>query len=957
MSLTRLTCCALLLSLPALLSADAPVVQATRAERAPTLDGKLDDPCWTAAKAATAFLINNTDTPAQFGSSAMVAYDDAALYVAVRCEEPNVADLQTRPLPRDDNDVFRTDCVEIMLDPERSQNEYYHLGINASGSVADRVCTQGGYIGDWSWDASVTAAAFVGDKFWSCEIAIPFYSLGISPKVGSTWRINVCREKKKPAENSSLAEQGAFNIASRFAELRGLDADLSRYCYVFGPLQANKVIKEGQLDLSLAVPVFNGTGKAEQRLLDGWLISPSGKVVAAKAAIQPPVDKEQIFTLGPLRLTEQGEYTCSVRVADPVTKKPLAVRQTPLAIEYVPLTIRLVEPWYRSALFATQNLDKVVLDVQLSMEAAALQATTLEVRVSEAEASKALAGTAIAEVKTTNRVTFDATSLPEATMRIDAVLKDRAGKPLVDTSHPLRKLPRKEGEVWLGQDLQWRVDGKPFFLNGAWNYPDDYVPDYNAFSGPRPEPGVKLLDTGIMNDLVHKTKSVRTGELSDEDAEFLRGYARQARDNPKLFAYYLSDEPEVANVKADVLERIYRIFAEEDPYHPVIISNDSMHGLHAYARCADINGLHPYPVILRDKPVNDLGSVAAFVEGAARAFADSPHKQTIAYLHQGFNYGDYGAVNNRIPTYVEYRNQDLLALICGANGSIQFNRMVAHYPELHLGMPHLTREFAYLGPIILSPTSATAPAADSDKVKLLLKEHEGQLYLLACNADMAPREVTLTIPGLGQRAKQLQVVPEGRSVPLAGDRLTDRFDTYEVHVYTTGPQPDLPTVKEIVAEIEQANVKRRKPGNLVFQEFEGDGVQVAASSSKAGGYRRPDTGLWHVVDGVIDKLDHYHCLTWQDTTDNEFPDWLEIKLPQAQRIGRVVVYPFEKSLKDYAVQVYVNGDWRDADKVTGQNADEITHKFAPVTTDRVRLFVTAANGPNSRVTEVEVYGK
>jgi hypothetical protein len=51
----------------------------------------------------------------------------------------------------------------------------------------------------------------------------------------------------------------------------------------------------------------------------------------------------------------------------------------------------------------------------------------------------------------------------------------------------------------------------------------------------------------------------------------------------------------------------------------------------------------------------------------------------------------------------------------------------------------------------------------------------------------------------------------------------------------------------------------------------------------------------------------------------------------------------------------VDGDWREVDRVTGQSADQITHSFDPVSTDRIRLFVTAANGKNSMVTEVEIY--
>lgn len=927
-------------------------VQAVRAEAVPALDGKLDDACWSKAPATGTFLINNTDQVAQFGTTVRVVFDDATLYIGARCAEPNVASIKTDPLPRDNGDVWRTDCIEVMLDPARTQNDYFHLAINASGSIADRACTQGGFVGDMTWDSNAAGASFVGPDFWSCELAIPFAALSITPQVGSTWRLNVCREKKQPAENSSLAEQGAFNIASRFVELRGVTADLSRYRYVIGPPVPVRSIKEGQLELTLKVPLRNATGKSAPVLLEAWMIGPSGRVTAAGATIQPAVDQQQTFPLGPLMLAEQGDHETYIRVADPATKQPLAFLKAPLNIRYVPLTIHLIEPWYRNCIFTTQNLKEVKLEVEVALDAATRKGCSMEVAIRAAGGGKPRAAQTVKPVNEKTPLSFDAASLPEGRLEIAATLKDAAGKEVAATSIPLRKLRRQPGEVWLGRDLQWHVDGKPFFLNGAWNYPEDFLPEYNAFTGDKP--GALLLDTGIMNDLFYKAASLREAKLSDADAQTIREWVRAKRDNPTLFGYYTSDEPEVSSISAKTLEEVYQVIADEDPYHPVIISNDSMEGLRVYARCADINGLHPYPVILKGKPVNDLGAVASFTEGAVAFFADAPHKQTVAYLHQGFNYGDYGAVNNRVPNYLEYRNQNLLALICGARGTIQFNRGVAHYPELYLGMPYLTKELAYLEPILVAPSPQAKPTADSDKVKLLAKVYEGQVYLLACNADMTAREVKLSLPGMG-RGKAVQVASEGRTVALQGDAWTDKFGPYEAHIYTTAPAPKLATVRQIVDEIARANAQRRKPGNLAYQEFEGDGVVLSASSNKAGKYQRPDNGLWHVVDGIIDRIDHYHCLTWQDDTDGEFPDWLEIKLPQAHKIGRVVVYPFEQSLKDYAIEVFDNGAWREISKVTGQKGEPTTHTFAPVTTDRVRLVVAGANGKNSMVTEVEVY--
>ena len=951
----------IVLLVPRLIHAE--FAEATRAATPPNIDGNLDDACWQQTKPIKRFTIMNSAEPAKFPTVAYVVYDDDAIYIGARCEEPKIANIKTSALPRDHDDVPRHDCVEIMLDPAMSRNDYYHFAVDASGNIFDRACTQGGHIGDKSWDAEVTARSVVGDKFWSCEMAIPFYNHGLTREVKTVWGLNICREKQHPAELSSIAEKGAFNIAGCFVELRGIETDFSRYGYHLGSPAATTLVRDGALDVELSVPLLNETGKEQNFLLDCCLISPTGKPHIVSKPVSLAAGDKRILTAGRFTLVEQGDFTCMIRIGAADTKKPLAIKRSALRIEYIPLTIRLLEPWYRNAIFETQRIKQVVLDLEARMAADELKGTTAEVGIREAGSDRPLESVKITEVTVKNRLHFDADKLPYGKLEILAELKDSGGKTLVTTAHPFQKLPHKKGEVWLGKDMHWRVDGKPFFINGAWNHEEDFLPEYNVFTSEKPG-GVKFLSTKLLSEVFYKIGArMREKQLNAADIEMCRGITREVKDNPALFAHYLSDEPECRSWSASALEQAYQAVRDEDPYHPVVISNDSTEGLNAYAGCAEINGLHPYPAILKDKPVNDLSKVISYVEIARTFFRDRSHKQTIAYLHQGFNYGDYGAVNNRIPNYREYRNQDLLALICGVTGFLQFNREVAHYPELSIGMAHLTRELAYLGPVVLaSCPSGIEPGSTGRAMKMLLKELDGDWYLFACNAAMTPGEATVTIPGLSKRAKRLQVISEDRMIEVKKDALTDQFDTFETHVYTTATKkPDLLAVKDICRLIDEANQKRKKAGNLAFQMFEGDGVIVRASSV-AGKYRRGNSGLWHLVDGVIDTgespgADTHTLLRWKDTTPNEFPDWVEIQLPAAHPIDKVIVYPFKKSLKDYAIQAFVGDEWQDVDRASGKNEDVITHTFGPVTTNRIRLWITATNGPHAWISEVEVYEK
>jgi hypothetical protein len=96
---------------------------------------------------------------------------------------------------------------------------------------------------------------------------------------------------------------------------------------------------------------------------------------------------------------------------------------------------------------------------------------------------------------------------------------------------------------------------------------------------------------------------------------------------------------------------------------------------------------------------------------------------------------------------------------------------------------------------------------------------------------------------------------------------------------------------------------------------------------------------------------------WQDNTSNQYPDRIEAKLPKKHSIGRMVVYPFEKTLKEYCVQAFVKDDWKDVDKISGNDKDVIIHQFWPVTTDRGGLFITVTNGLEAKVLEIEVCEK
>ena len=100
-------------------------VTAVRGENI-TLDGKLDEPAWTAGPWIESFLTVGTHQTASLPTRAALRFDDRNLYYAVVCKEPDMDKLKTDATKRDSG-VWRDDCVELMLDVTGFQNDYAHI--------------------------------------------------------------------------------------------------------------------------------------------------------------------------------------------------------------------------------------------------------------------------------------------------------------------------------------------------------------------------------------------------------------------------------------------------------------------------------------------------------------------------------------------------------------------------------------------------------------------------------------------------------------------------------------------------------------------------------------------------------------------------------------------------------------------------------------------------------------
>lgn len=113
---------------------------------------------------------------------------------------------------------------------------------------------------------------------------------------------------------------------------------------------------------------------------------------------------------------------------------------------------------------------------------------------------------------------------------------------------------------------------------------------------------------------------------------------------------------------------------------------------------------------------------------------------------------------------------------------------------------------------------------------------------------------------------------------------------------------------------------------------------------------------------------------WNDGTGYSFPDWLQIDFAGSKTINEIDVFTLQDSfsspvepyegqtfttygITNFEVQYWTGSAWAAVPSgvVTGNNLVWRRFPFSPITTDKIRVYVTAAVGHYSRITELEAW--
>ena len=922
---------------------------AIRCDKAPKLDGRLDDAVWKQAKVFDKFFVINTGKKPDHLTEVRILYDDKAFYFGFRSFWAPGKPVIPPSYPRDaGTGLGRHECVEIMLDIGATGSEYFHFFITAGNTMLDRYCNQGGYVANIRWNSTARSKVSTSHPdYWECEVMIPYSTLEIRNDKNGKFpiNINIARGARSVFEDSSIGSNGLFHNAGAFRKLEGFDMDLSPYAWSFTP----PVIKTSSAGKTICADVssniVNNTGKKQQTRVSCILKNNNDAGMASVKKDFAP-GKTETFTAAGIKLGEAGNYTCYITVHD--QKNTVLHRSSfPVKIGFSPLEITLCDPHYRDAIFATQNLKEISADIRINLPGRAAKVALLDDK-GKIYGEKLL--------KVSGNVKFDAAKLPDGNYKLTASIADDPAAGTVEKA--FRKLPYLKNEVWRGKDGNWYVDGQKFFITTEWNARNHHIEGIKtsktSFDNGLPA-GVRRLTREFSEHPFTTMMKSGKAELSAEDLALIRSTAKKLSVDPDTFAHFLVDEPDNGRFPQKMLLTLAATIREADPYHPIFVSNNTVDGMMDYIDAAEVNGLHPYPHIDRDKQKANMGQVVSYLDRAVDFYRNIGKEQTIAYMQQGFNYTDYGAIYTRTPSYDEIRTEFLLAHIICARGIFAYTAPDGrYYPELKIGMVELMKEFNHYGNIFMEPEAKTAAmSAKGGPVRWIVRKYKGDYWIFAVSTDDKKHQITFDIPEIG--GKKVQVFAEERFITAVNGKFTDTFDNFQVHVYTTSselhPEISVAKAEKLIAE---ANAARKVPGSLLWQKFEDVTVSITTNSN-AKVFRRPIDTLWHLADGIkFDKNYGGQRFAWLSNA-KELPVWVQMDFKKPQTFSKAVIWCLDKSLKDYTISVNVNGKWVEIAKVTGGKEYKREFNFPTVTATGLRLDVTATNGDRAGVSEIEIF--
>jgi len=192
-------------------------------EKAPIIDGKVDDTAWNIVEWEDNFIEHDPDenTEPTYQTKFKIVYDAKYLYVGIRAFDSEPDKIEKRLSRRDG---FEGEWVSVGIDSYHDQRTAFTFTVNAVGVKGDGFATDNGDNEDESWNPIWYTKTNIDNLGWTAEFKIPLSQLRFGKSKEQVWGLQVARQLFRKEELSvwNRIPKDAEGWISESGELHGL---------------------------------------------------------------------------------------------------------------------------------------------------------------------------------------------------------------------------------------------------------------------------------------------------------------------------------------------------------------------------------------------------------------------------------------------------------------------------------------------------------------------------------------------------------------------------------------------------------------------------------------------------------------------------------------------------------------------------------------------------------------
>jgi len=751
-------------------------LSAPRTEKAPIIDGALDDKCWESAEKIDEFFVYKKDEKTA-DTRIFLARDEQWLYIGFECGNENMAKVEQKVFDHGGS-VQNDDSIEVFLDPGTGGEIYYHYKLSF-GNVRAEIKVSSDKGKERGWQIPWKSATEVTSKGWTAEIAIPLYVLLGNGDLNKV-RFNIARNKVNPVFDTmgvKIDQKRAWSTLSKvdrrfqepenFVDLRGLDK--GKITAPFLPGVETAGVGKYEIDgddkrYPVECKIRNFTSKPGELTIEIIDKPPAGKENVVRKEIGLASREVTNVNIN-VPVDSVMERTVAVRVVD---RKTGEVLEELNIADTSPLKMMAV-PFLDRNYYTTEKNAR--LKCRFGFPPELLKSLALSAKKGE----KTLASKKGVQQETILDIPLEA--LPAGDHQITMILSGEKGETLVRNSVSLAKKKPKPGcEVKIDQfNLVALKNGKPFFPFGIIYYKSGGQRDiekdikYIADTGFNfiyywGDWGVKkFMDCAVKNHLDAGGGAWFFGKEKwrrpvKENLPLIEKGINIVKEYPNWITYQTVDEPNHGDYdrRMEGAILLYKTINKLDGYHPVNI---------LYARyipevekackwCEIIL----YDVYIWAGKTEFAGSLDWMSIEAVELAKRACKERFVPWMVPSSGFLNL-ARTPRPLLRGEQMAQTYLAIIHGMKGLVYFHSGTVVHSENWKTFSDLAKQIKALEPALLTPDIPQKLAYSPvdfipekkqvpDVQASLRKYPDGRYVLLAANAREYPCEATFAIFGL-----------------------------------------------------------------------------------------------------------------------------------------------------------------------------------------------------------------